>query len=91
RAIILRHYGYTADMYAEDLAICHGADKEAFSKGSIRDWAADIGAELSKQLAEAKPGMVVDKLKMLEYETTNDRIMAKAGFRLAALLNDIFK
>ena len=91
RALILRHYGFTADMYAEELAICHGADKEAFSAGTIRDWAADMGAELSKQLAYAKPNMVVDRLKMLELETVNDRIMAKAGYRLAALLNDVLK
>ena len=91
RAILLRHYGYTADMYAEDLAICHGADKEAFSAGTLRDWAADVGAELSKQLEGAKQNMVVDRLKMLEYETVNDRLMAKAGYRLAALLNDVLK
>ena len=91
RAILLRHYGYTADMYAEDLAICHGADKEAFSAGTLRDWAADVGTELSKQLEGAKQNMVVDRLKMLEYETVNDRLMAKAGYRLAALLNDVLK
>lgn len=91
RAILLRHYGYTADMFAEELAICHGADREAFSAGTIRDWAADMGAELSKQLAQAKPGMVVDKLDMLEMETVNDRIMAKAGYRLAQLINDILQ
>lgn len=91
RALILRHYGYTADMYAEDLAICHGADKEAFSSGSLRDWAADTGAELSKQLEGAKPNMVVDRLKMLEFETVNDRLMAKAGYRLAAIMNDVLK
>ena len=91
RAILLRHYGYTADMYAEDLAICHGGDKEAFSVGSIRDWAADVGAELSKQLADAKPNMVVDKMKILELEQVNDRLMAKAGYRLAVLLNDVLK
>lgn len=91
RAILLRHYGFTADMYAEELAISHGNNKDAFSAGTIRDWAADMGAELSKQLEGAKPNMVVDRLKMLEYETVNDRIMAKAGYRLAALLNDVLK
>lgn len=91
RAILIRHYGYTAEMYAEELAICHGDDKEAFSAGSIRDWAADTGAEIAKQLQNAKPNMVVDKLDMLEYEAVNDRLMAKAGYRLAALINDILK
>ena len=91
RGIIIRHYGFTADMYAEDLTICHGKDKEAFSAGSIRDWAADTGAEISKQLVGAEPDMVIDKLKLLELETVNDRMMAKAGFRLAALLNEVLK
>ena len=91
RAILLRHYGYTAEMYAEELAICHGEDKATFSAGSIRDWAADVGAEISQQLAKSKPNMVVDKLDILEMERVNDRLMAKAGFRLAALINDVLK
>lgn len=91
RGILIRHYGYTADMYAEELTIAHGADKEAFSAGSIRDWAADTGAEMAKQLDKARPNMIVDKLDILEMEKVNDRLMAKAGFRLAALLNDILQ
>ena len=91
RGILIRHYGFTADMYAEELAICHGKDKEAYSVGSIRDWAADTGAEISKQLVGAEPDMVIDKLKLFELETVNDRMMAKAGYRLAALLNEVLK
>ena len=91
RAILLRHYGYTAEMYAEELALAHSADKEAFSAGSIRDWAADTGAEMVKQLERAKPNMIVDKLDILEMEKVNDRLMAKAGFRLAQLINEILQ
>ena len=91
RGILIRHYGYTADMYAEELTIAHGDDKEAFSAGTIRDWAADVGAELSKQLEGARPNMVIDKLEILEMERVNDRLMAKAGFRLAALINEVLK
>ena len=91
RLIIIRHYGFTPEMYAEELMICHGKDKEAFSAGSIRDWAADTGAELSKQLVGAKRDMVVDRLKLQEFEKVNDRMMAKAGYRLAALLNEVLK
>ena len=44
-----------------------------------------------KQLERAKPNMIVDKLDILEMEKVNDRLMAKAGFRLAQLINEILQ
>ena len=46
---------------------------------------------MAKQLVNARPNMIVDKLDILKMEKVNDRLMAKAGFRLAALLNDILQ
>ena len=89
--LTISFYGYTPQMWAEELRICHATDKEAFSAGTIRDWATDMGKECTAQLEWARPDMklyVIDRTKL---QPTTDRLMAKAGFRMAALLNDVLK
>lgn len=85
------YYGFTPQMFAEELQISHAADKEAFSAGSIRDWAADMGKEAAAQLAWAEPEMKLYNIQRVELAPVHNRLMAKAGFRLAALLNDVLK
>lgn len=82
-------YGFTPKMYVEELTISHGADKEAFSMGTIRDWAADMGKECAAQLEWAEPNMKMYTLDKLELNPITNRLMAKAGYRMAALLNEI--
>lgn len=91
RDLTISLYGYTPQMWAEELRICHGADKEAFSAGTVRDWAADMGRECLEQLKWAQPDMklyVIDRTKL---QPVVDRLMAKAGYRMVALLNDALK
>jgi len=78
-------------MFAEELRISHGTDKESFSAGTIRDWAADMGKEAAAQLEWAEPDMKLYKMKLIDIEPVHNRLMAKAGFRLAALLNEVLK
>lgn len=91
RDATIGYYGFTPQMFAEELRISHGADKEAFSAGSIRDWAADMGKECSVQLEWAKPEMKLYNIQRTELAPVHNRLMAKAGFRLAALLNEVLK
>ena len=84
-------YGYTIEMFAEEIRICHGADKEAFSKGTIRDWAADMGRECAAQLEWASPDMTLYSLDRTNLGVVTDRLMAKAAFRMAALLNEVLQ
>ena len=91
RRATIGYYGFTPQMFAEELRISHGADREAFSAGSIRDWAADMGKECSAQLEWAKPEMKLYAIQRIELEPVHNRLMAKAGYRLAALLNDVLK
>ena len=84
-------YGYTIEMFAEEIRICHGTDKEAFSKGTIRDWAADMGRECAAQLEWASPDMTLYSLDRSNLGVVTDRLMAKAAFRMAALLNDVLQ
>lgn len=91
RGATINYYGFTPDMFAEELRICHGADKEAFSAGTIRDWAADMGRECSAQLEWATPDMKLYTIQRIALVPVHNRLMAKAGYRLAALLNDVLK
>lgn len=91
RNATLGFYGYTPEMFAEELRISHGTDKEPFSAGTIRDWAADMGKEAAAQLEWAEPDMKLYKMKLIDIEPVHNRLMAKAGFRLAALLNEVLK
>ena len=91
RNATLGFYGFTPEMFAEELRISHGTDKEPFSAGTIRDWAADMGKEAAAQLEWAEPDMKLYKMKLIDIEPVHNRLMAKAGFRLAALLNEVLK
>lgn len=91
RDATIRFYGFTPDMFVEELRICHGADKEAFSAGTIRDWAADMGKECAAQLEWATPDMTIYSLDRVNLEEVTNRLMAKAGYRLAALFNEVLQ
>lgn len=85
------YYGFTPEMFVEELRISHGADSELFSVGTIRDWATDMGRECATQLEWATPNMKLYKIDIVELAPTTNRLMAKAGYRLAALLNENLK
>lgn len=85
------YYGFTPEMFADELQISHGADKDAFSSGTIRDWAADMGKECAAQLEWAQPEMKLYNIQRVGLESVHNRLMAKAGYRLAALLNEVLQ
>ena len=89
--IIGRHASFSAELFAADLQTCYGADKERFSKGDVRHWAADVASLAAPLYKWAKPDMVMSREQDNRLEPMNDKTMARAGYRLAALLNDIFK
>lgn len=84
-------YGFTPKMYVEELTISHGADKEAFSVGTIRDWATDMGKECAAQLEWAEPEMKIYTIDKIALNPVTNRLMAKSGYRLAALLNEVLQ
>lgn len=89
--IINRHATYTPQLFADDLQTCYGADKERFSKGDVRHWAADMARLAAPLYKWAQPDMIMSREQHNRLEPMNDKTMARAGYRLAALLNDIFK
>lgn len=86
--IINRHGGFSPEMYAEDVAVCHGADADAFAAGTPRDWACDMGRECKPLYEWAKADYFMTKEQDNRLEPIMHRCLARASYRLAALLND---
>lgn len=85
------HQGFSAEMYARDMELCCGKHREEYMKGTPRDWAADMGQTTRAALEGMEKDVVLNRKQLNLFESYHERCLAKAGYRLAALLNDIFK
>ena len=85
------HAGFPPELYAEDLAIYYRDKKSEWSQGTVREWANDMGSECRWLHERIKPDSTINSELKCRLENVNDRCVAKAGLRLGALLNDIFK
>ena len=85
------HQGWSSEYYAYDIDLRFGKQREALMQGTPRDWAHDMGA-LAKPMYEwAQPGMVLKHEPRLNLEDVHLNNVAKAGYRLAYLMNAILK
>ena len=73
------------------MELCHGGKYAEFTKGTLHDWAADNGARAAGYLANIYPDAVITLREYLEMDFANYDMVARAGFRLAALLNEAIK
>ena len=81
------HSAWSAEMHVRDLKVCHGRYKEQYMAGSIRDWAVDMG-KLVKPLYEwAMPGCKLSRQAHAEEEERFYAGVARAAYRIAALMN----
>lgn len=85
------HGGFSGDLWAEDMELCLGDKRAEFSKGSLYDWATQIGEEAAKLYARINPDYVMTRRERNELEELNYEMMTRAGYRLAVLLNDVAK
>ena len=87
-----RHYLFTAEMYAYDIDLYHGRYRTKYVEGGIADWIADVAREFRGVYGENLSDMhILSQERVNEYEYIHDRLMAKAAYRLAALLNEILR
>ena len=86
-----RHPGFSPALYGEELEICHGKHKDMLSKGNPRIWAVDMARQCILVYRWASPDCELSLEAVNGLEPVQDLCLARAGFRLAALLNDIFK
>ena len=85
------HQGWSSEYYAYDIDLRFGKQREALMQGSPRDWAHDM-AVLAKPMYEwVEPGMVLKHEPRLNLEDIHLNNVAKAGYRLAYLMNTILK
>lgn len=85
------HRGFFSELWAEDLAICHGKKYDEYTKGSLHDWATQNGQIVSEIYARVTPEYIMPRIEYLRYEDLNYEMMARAGLRLAKLLNEAIK
>ena len=91
RTYINRYTFFTPQYYANDIDI-YARDKRAeYEKGTPRFWAENSGEDVVRALKDFNTGEPVPTNIIQRYEYNHTKCMAKAGYRLAALLNDIFK
>lgn len=86
------HIGMSGSLWAEDLSILMENSRKSFSAGDLNKWVAQIGADAAKLYASwATPDYQMTRRQRNELEELNSEMMARAAYRLAALLNDSLK
>ena len=86
-----RYAFFTPQYYADDIDIFTNEKKAEYEKGAPRFWVENVGEDVVRALETFQPGAVVPAQMNERQEYVHTRCMAKAGYRLASLLNDIFK
>lgn len=86
-----RYKVFPVTYHAEDIDIHCNAKKAEYEKGTPRFWAENVGEDVVRALKDFPMGEPVRTQVIQLYEYNHVKCMAKASYRLAALLNDIFK
>ena len=86
-----RHTGFSPALYGEELDLCYGKHKETLSKGNPRVWATDMARPSVVLYRWARQDVELSWEGLNSLEPVQDLCLARGGFRLAALLNEIFK
>ena len=85
------HQGWDSEYYAYDIDLRFGKQREQMQQGDLRTWAHEMG-EMAKPLYEKwQPGCTMNNEHRLIYEDIHLSNDARAGYRLAVLLNDVLK
>ena len=89
---IFQHSGYTPAMWANEFELMFGDQKTHYSAGTLADWSNDIGQYTKKvhDVLEANEGKFLHAT-IQEHEDLHMACMARAVYRIAALLNENFK
>ena len=86
-----RYAFFTPQYYGDDIDIFANEKKAEYEKGTPRFWVENVGEDVVRALETFQPGKEVPAQMNERQEPVHNRCMAKAAYRLAALLNDIFK
>ena len=85
------HQGWTSEYYAYDINLRFNKLREQAMQGSVRDWASDMGRRSKPLYDWVEPGMLMRYEPRLNLEDLHLEMVARSGYRLAALLNECLK
>ena len=86
-----RYSGFSGAFWAYEMNIGKSKMKEEYSKGTLREWAAENGAIAASYLEKYTPDYVMTPFEFHSLEEVNYEMMARSSVRLAALLNSTIK
>ena len=85
------HKGYSAAYWASDFEIYYGSKGAELAAGTLHDWVVQIGAKAAELYAKNFPNREMPLRERLMHEELGYEMVARTGYRLAALLNEIVK
>lgn len=85
------HSAWSAEMHVRDLKVCHGRYKERYMKGSVREWATDMGGIVKPLYEWAGGGCTLSRQAHAESEEIFLAGVARAAYRIAAQMNEACK
>ena len=89
---VYQHGGFTPAMWANELNIMFGDKKAQFIAGTLADWSGDIGKDTKKvhEVLDANGGSFLHAT-IQAHEHLHMTCLARAAYRIAALLNENLK
>lgn len=85
------HQGWDSEYYAYDIDLRFGRQREQMQQGDLRTWAHEMGVMAKPLYEKWLPGCTMNNEHRLIYEDIHLSNVARAGYRLAVLLNDVLK
>lgn len=85
------HQAWSSDYYAYDIDLRFGRLREQAMQGTVRDWAQEVGVRARPMYEWAQPDMLMRYEPRLNLEDVHLEMVARAGYRLAAIMNSVAK
>ena len=86
-----RYTGFSGEFWAYEMNVGSSKMKEEYSKGTLLDWVTENGEIAASYLTKFTPDYVMKPFEFHSLEDVNYEMMARASFRLAAILNSTIK
>lgn len=86
--------GWTMERYCKEVDVISPKLAKKYQKGTVLQWAKDAVKEANKLYAITPPDIETHKMseeKVAEIHELSDRMILKGAYRLAQIINDVFK
>lgn len=85
------HQAWSSKYYAYDINLRFKGLSQQAMQGSVRDWAQEVGQRAKPMYEWAKPDMLLRNEPCLKLEDIHLEMVARAAYRLAAIMNSTVK